>query len=137
MVTIFGQSAGAASVHLHMLSPLSKGKVLKLFTLEEYCVIFIARDVFAKRKCLQSASDNKLLSFNYIQSFKRFKNPDLEIITILKVMIFFFRFIPSSYQPKWNCSLAMGHHTPNVGQKSNKCSRHINRVSSEFDRNAC
>nr|CAI5853296.1 unnamed protein product [Callosobruchus analis] len=25
-VTIFGQSAGAASVHYHMLSPLSRGK---------------------------------------------------------------------------------------------------------------
>jgi carboxylesterase type B len=25
-VTIFGQSAGGASVHLHMMSPLSTGK---------------------------------------------------------------------------------------------------------------
>lgn len=28
-VTLFGNSAGAASVHYHMLSPLSKGKVGK------------------------------------------------------------------------------------------------------------
>lgn len=27
-VTIFGQSAGGASVHYHMISPLSKGKYL-------------------------------------------------------------------------------------------------------------
>jgi carboxylesterase type B len=31
-VTIFGQSAGAASVHYHMLSPLSKG-LLDIFTI--------------------------------------------------------------------------------------------------------
>ena len=27
-ITIFGQSAGSASVHYHMISPLSKGKYL-------------------------------------------------------------------------------------------------------------
>lgn len=29
LVTIFGQSAGAASVHMHMMSPLTKGKFLQ------------------------------------------------------------------------------------------------------------
>lgn len=28
-VTLFGQSAGATSVHYHMLSPISKGKLLQ------------------------------------------------------------------------------------------------------------
>lgn len=28
-VTLFGESAGAASVHLHMYSPLSTGRVLR------------------------------------------------------------------------------------------------------------
>jgi juvenile-hormone esterase len=46
LVTIFGQSAGAASVHMHMMSPLSRGvqkPASMIFTKHLHVCVFLCR----------------------------------------------------------------------------------------------